>query len=518
MITITTFIYFISFLSNLFLGFFVFLNNRKEKINRVFFLSIILASGWLISLYFFYTLESPNLILWIGRFNFAIVLPLLYFLFVFSIIFPRKIIPISHLSLLFLGSWVLIFSFLTFFTSLVDKNEIITGIGQRKTVYGPLYPLYVFHYIIFTIAIILILFYKLRKSEEKIERYQIIYVLLGLLTSLAFGFITNILLPFFGFFEAQKYGPLATIIFSVFITLSIFRHHLFDIKVIASEVFTTFIVLMLLINIFSPSLLLNIIVFLSSLIFGIFLVKAVIKEIQAKEELIRLDQAKTEFMSMASHQLRTPLTAIKGYISLALENQYGEIPANLRKALNNVYASNERMIRLVNDLLTISRIELGKMVLDKKPTQIEELIQSVIEELKINAEKKGLKLFFETPEKPLPQLLIDSLKIRQVLMNLIDNAIRYTHQGFIKIRAEKKDSFVRISVQDTGEGLSEKEKTTIFSGFTRGKAGIAFFIEGAGLGLMIAKKFVELHQGKIWAESEGRGKGSVFIFELPLKY
>jgi signal transduction histidine kinase len=385
-----------------------------------------------------------------------------------------------------------------------------------------------FVYVVYSVLLLI----KAFKKAEGILRQQIKYILTGTILSFLGG-STN----YFLWYDIPilPIGNAIAVIFVILLVYAIFKHHLFNIKVIATEIFSILLLIILLINVFSvrglSEFIFNLVIFLAATIFAILLIRSVLQEVKIREdlevltskleaayqELKQLDQAKTEFMSMASHQLRTPLTAIKGYISLALENQYGEIPANLRKALNNVYASNERMIRLVNDLLTISRIELGKMVLDKKPTQIEELIQSVIEELKINAEKKGLKLFFETPEKPLPQLLIDSLKIRQVLMNLIDNAIRYTHQGFIKIRAEKKDSFVRISVQDTGEGLSEKEKTTIFSGFTRGKAGIAFFIEGAGLGLMIAKKFVELHQGKIWADSEGRGKGSVFIFELPLK-
>ena len=221
---------------------------------------------------------------------------------------------------------------------------------------------------------------------------------------------------------------------------------------------------------------------------------------------------------MASHQLRTPLTAIKGYISMMLEGSYGRLPEKAKEKVGNVFASSERLIKIIEDLLNISKIELGKMELEKKPTQLEELISSCCEELKLEAGKKGIKIIFQEPTPPLPQINADQLKIRQVVLNLIDNAIRYTKKGGeIKINLEKLNSVIRLSVRDTGEGLTEKEQKDIFTGFVRGSAGINYFIEGAGLGLYVAKKFLDLHQGRIWAESEGKGKGSAFYVELPLR-
>jgi len=242
------------------------------------------------------------------------------------------------------------------------------------------------------------------------------------------------------------------------------------------------------------------------------------KELQkAYEDLKVLDEAKSEFISMASHQLRTPLSAIKGYISMLIEGSYGEISEKAREKLKNVFQSNERLIKIVNDLLDISKVEMGKMELERAPVQLEDLIQSCYEEMKIGAEKKDLKFILKKPKTPLPKIEIDSLKMRQVFLNLIDNAIKYTQKGKIEIEIEKIDSRISVSVRDTGEGLSEKEKRDVFEGFTRGSAGIAYFIEGAGLGLYVAKKFLELHQGKIWVESGGKSKGSTFYVELPMK-
>lgn len=238
---------------------------------------------------------------------------------------------------------------------------------------------------------------------------------------------------------------------------------------------------------------------------------------ESYEKLKILNRTKSEFISMASHQLRTPLSAIKGYISMIIEGTYGELPPKIKERMENVFHSNERLIKIINDLLSISKIELGKMELEKTPIQIEDLVQSCYNEMEIEAKKKGLKFIFEKPEIPLPKIELDSLKIRQVILNLIDNAIKYTQQGEINLKLVKTNSSILFLVKDTGGGLTKEEEKDIFEGFTRGSAGLNFFIEGAGLGLYVAKKFLELHNGKIWAESQGKNKGSTFCLELPLK-
>ena len=237
---------------------------------------------------------------------------------------------------------------------------------------------------------------------------------------------------------------------------------------------------------------------------------------KAYEDLKVLDRAKSEFISMASHQLRTPLSAIKGYISMLVEGSYGKIPKRAEEKMRNVFQSNERLIRLVNDLLDISKIEMGKMELEKKPVQMEDLLQSCFEEMKIGADRKKLKFIFERPKEPLLKIEVDPLKFRQVILNLIDNAIRYTQEGEIEMKVEKIDSSIRISIRDTGEGLVGEEKKNIFERFSRGSAGLAHFVEGAGLGLYVAKKFLEIHGGRVWAASEGRDMGSTFFVEMPI--
>jgi signal transduction histidine kinase len=237
---------------------------------------------------------------------------------------------------------------------------------------------------------------------------------------------------------------------------------------------------------------------------------------KAYEELKTLDKAKSEFISMASHQLRTPLSAIKGYISMISEGFYGKIPKKVKDKLGNVFESNERLIQVVNELLNISKIELGKTELDKKTVQIEDLIEECYKEMEVEAKRKKIKFVWNKPKRKLPKIQADFFRLRQVFLNLIDNALKYTNKGKIEIKAEKIGSNLKISFTDTGEGLEKGEKEGIFGSFTRGKAGINYWVEGSGFGLYLARKYVEMHKGRIWAESKGKGQGSTFCVELPV--
>jgi len=381
------------------------------------------------------------------------------------------------------------------------------------------------------------------KKTSGILRQQIKFVLFGISIGLVGGF-TNF--PLWYGINLPPYGNILITVYVVIFAYAMLKHHLMDIKVIATEIFTIVISLILLINsLYSGSFsafILNFSIFLAVSFFGILLIRSVLKEVKSKEELAKitmqlqkayedlkvLDKAKSEFISMASHQLRTPLSAIKGYISMLVDGSYGKLPEKARGKLKNVFESNERLIKIVNDLLDISKIEMGKMELEKEPTQIEDLLQSCYEEMKIGADKKGLRFVFEKPKYALPKIELDPLKFRQAILNLIDNAIRYTQtpkegklptgqEGKIEMKVEKIGSAVRISIKDTGEGMTAEEQRAVFEGFTRGSAGIAHFVEGAGLGLYVAKKFLELHHAKIRVESAGKGKGSTFYVELPIK-
>jgi PAS domain S-box-containing protein len=232
-----------------------------------------------------------------------------------------------------------------------------------------------------------------------------------------------------------------------------------------------------------------------------------------------VERLKTEFVSIAAHQLRTPLSAIKWTLRMILDGDLGEVPKEQREFLEKTYQSNERMIRLINDLLNVTRIEEGRFLYNIKKQDIIEIAEKVIGPLKEIAKRKRLKLEFKKPKEKLPEIEADAEKLSLVFQNLIENAIHYTpSDGKVRVSIEyfKNKKEILISVQDTGIGIPKDQQNRVFSRFFRAANAIRAETEGTGLGLFIAKNVVEAHGGKIWFESV-ENKGTTFYFTLPVK-
>ncbi|MDD5566952.1 MAG: ATP-binding protein [Patescibacteria group bacterium] len=238
---------------------------------------------------------------------------------------------------------------------------------------------------------------------------------------------------------------------------------------------------------------------------------------KANEHLKQLDEAKNDFISIASHQLRTPLTGIMGWLSMIVDGDFGKVDEEKLNILKQVLDASRRMVRMVNLFLNITKIEAGKFILDMKPAQLEDLIAVEINEVIKLAEEKKIKVEYRKPAKKLPLITIDADKLKDVVLNLVDNAIKYTEKGKITVAIEKTDNEVTVSVKDTGRGIPKEEAKRLFTKFVRGEGIAQVQPDGSGLGLYIAKRIVDAHGGQIWVESEGLGKGSTFIFTLPVK-
>lgn len=235
----------------------------------------------------------------------------------------------------------------------------------------------------------------------------------------------------------------------------------------------------------------------------------------ANDKLKELDRLKDEFVSTAAHALRSPMTAIKGYLSMMLEGDAGQITPQAIQFLKGAYEGNDRLIRLVNHMLDISRIESGRLIFNIAPVNLEDIVASEVASLKILAEQKQLKLEYTKPASPLPQLQLDPDRMREVINNLVGNAIKFTDAGHITISHEEKDGRLLTHVTDTGPGISKEDLQNLFQKFTQarlkhGKSG------GSGLGLYVSKIIVHEFGGDIMVNSE-LGKGSTFTISLPLK-
>jgi signal transduction histidine kinase len=265
------------------------------------------------------------------------------------------------------------------------------------------------------------------------------------------------------------------------------------------------------------------------ILFSYILTRAIQNELRQKEELRQaseslrlansqlkeLDNAKTEFLSIASHQLRTPLTAIKGYISLILEGSYGEVSKSVQDVLNKLYLVNSRMVNLAEDLLNVSRIDAGRVQYNYHAAHLEKILQEAVEVFRLNAQEKGLILNLYLPSAPLPEMMMDGRKIQEVCSNLVDNSIKYTQEGSVSVRLVAATDRAIITVTDTGIGIPAETKDKLFAKFVRSKETNILDVSGTGLGLYVGKNFVEAHGGRIYADSPGKGKGSTFTIELP---
>ena len=230
-----------------------------------------------------------------------------------------------------------------------------------------------------------------------------------------------------------------------------------------------------------------------------------------------VDKLKTEFVSIAAHQLRTPLSAIKWILRMVLDGDVGKISKEQADILAKGYQSNERMIVLINDLLNVARVEEGRFIYNLKLQSMEKIIQRAIENSSAIAKDGKIELIFKKPSEPLPKVKVDEKKIDLALQNLLDNAIRFNRPGGSVTVAISYDKMnIEVMIKDTGIGIPRSQQERLFTKFFRADNAMELVTEGTGLGLFICKNIIEAHQGKIWFESD-KNKGATFWFSLPLK-
>lgn len=242
--------------------------------------------------------------------------------------------------------------------------------------------------------------------------------------------------------------------------------------------------------------------------------------------LKEIDRMKTEFVSVASHQLRTPLTAINWYVEMLRSGDAGKLNDEQMVFLDEIYTGSVRMVKLINELLNVSRIETGRLKIEPKPVFLDDYIESIIHELKALASEHSCEMEFRKPEKRLPMIAVDDILMRQVIHNLITNAIRYSSVGEcgIAVSLEQKDTNYLVTVSDGGIGIPKESQARIFEKFFRADNAREKEAEGSGIGMYIAKMVVEASGGKLWFESptafrevngKQEGYGTTFYLSIP---
>lgn len=524
---ITVILPLISALFVIFLGIFVFLKNKRSKLNIIFLLFSVVNFIWFFGTFMMFSGKSVHF--W-DRFVYVGVIFIPSLVFHFGLVFAQR--DRKYRPLVILG-YILSFVFLFFnlFSKIFISDEVFAYQWGVHLKAGPVHHAFLVFFVVYLFMLYKSLIHHYAVSIDKLEKSKTIYVLLSLV------FLTIGSIGFLPAYEISVYpfAYLSGLLFSVTVGYVIMRYNFLEIRDFASQLLILFINLVTFTQIFTSGSVKEYVgrslFFALILVFSYLLVRSFQDEIERKRELERLasklrranarlkklDQAKTEFLSIASHQLRTPLTAIKGYISLVNEGLYGEVSKDLKEVLGKIHISNERLINLVEDLLNISRIEAGRMQYKMADVQIcNEIMKDLKDSFELRAKNKGLKLTFNRPKIPVPKIRMDKNKIREVISNIIDNAIKYTEKGSVEVKVRNVDGIVRVSVTDTGIGIPKSEMPYLFKKFSRGKDVKRLNADGTGLGIYLAKKIISDHNGRIYIRSKGHKKGSTFVIELPV--
>lgn len=518
------------------LGFAVFFNNRKSATNRAFLLFSLVTIMWGIINYLSYQAREPLLILWLLRFVLFFAVLQSFFLFKLFSVFPKTeashgrftgILPLVALG----GALVTLTPFV--FSRLLSLPSPTSGPVVDINIGIALFGFVAVGFVLFGV------FQLLRKMWQAtgLEKSQYRSVLSGAVITFFLIIVFNFILP--AFYNNVRFIPLGSVFifpFIVFTFSAIVRYRLLNIKVVSTELLVFVLAVVTLFEVTTSNNFVTVLfrssVFGLVLAFGILLIRSVLREVEqrerlevlskelaaANEELKKLDKVKSEFISIASHQLRAPLTIIKGYISLILEGSMGILADNAKESLQKVEYSAGQLVKLVSDLLDLSRIESGRVIYEFKEGDLTELVESVVGEFRPSAEKRKITLVFDDTAKNRAPFSFDQDKVREVVINLVDNAIKYSPEGArVRVSLERRGDAARLSVADGGMGIRPEDRARLFTKFMRTEEAQKSDPNGMGIGLYFVKRVVEDHGGEVSVESKGLGKGSVFTVELPIK-
>ena len=522
----------------LFLGFFI-LTKDKFSLKSKAFLAISLSfSLWIINMIIQWVGVNINLVYFAWKITavIEIMIPISTVYFIYILLNNKNIT--SQLKFIFISIILpVVILWLTKLNMTGFNTENCSGIV------GPLLYYVYFIEIISSLWIVILGLEKLNlaKKENNMTEYIRIKRLFYLITGSAIFILIFALSNIFGeitkVYEINLFGPIGMVIFLSLLSFMIVKYKTFNIKVLAVQALVVGLIFLIGSQFFfinsTINFILNGVTFFSAIIFGYMLIKSVSEEVKqrermevlsveleksnsdlevANEKLKGLDQLKNEFVSLASHQLRSPLTAIRGYTSMIIDGDYGQINnKEASDAIAKIFESSKNLNKIVEDLLNVTKIEQGGMKYEMTPFDLSSLTKEVVEYLSINAEKRNIKLTYEPGNECFTNG--DKEKLRQVIINFIDNSIKYTKEGEIHVSVLKEKDKVIFKVKDTGVGMTKEIKETLFHKFARGE-GARMNTTGTGLGLYLAKEIAEAHKGTVSVDSEGPGKGSTFIMEL----
>ena len=551
------------------MAFYVWKADTKNRLNIYYSVFCLIIASWIFFNYLWGFYQTSKILLTLTYLisPFIIITMFLWLNYLYS-----KTISVSLKIFLWISA--LAGGLLTI-ASFSNGNLLISDVKDRLIfTTGPIFSFFTAYFIILVIVFLIYYFYKYRKAPVNLKK-PLAVMTSGILLSVLIGIMVSYVMPALGFVNLAIFDAPSSVFFIVLSAFAILKMQVFDLKIVLTEIITYFILILTFIILFLVKEDLNILIkvlFMFAFIYGGYhLVKSVKKEVSQKEKLQvlskqleqanahlkELDAMKTEFVSLASHELLTPVSAIEGYLSMLLDEKMARVDdPKAKQYLDNVYASAKRLARLIADMLNISRIEEGRLSVEKKEVNIGDTIDQVIAEIRFKAEERKQKVVFNRDPQANYSTFADPDKIKEIVINIIGNSIKYSRDPgtvivtvqkvprqlidstWSKIEAEIKarplddqeaiksavdphyrelvgEEQLMIAVKDQGVGIPREELPRLFKKFHRVGNYSTQESQGTGLGLYISRALVELQHGRIWADSEGEGKGSTFTFTLP---
>lgn len=518
-----------AFLIALFFCFFIFFANKKLAINRNLAIMTLLLCFWIGSHIARSFLNSVELRLLLQRLEILVSLFVPFFLFFSYAI--SKIQLSAKRKLLYVLPFLVVVPFI--FT---DFNAYVADSHSCVFKRGSLYAYLVLISAMYVIRSIVVVYryYKFGNIlQEERKQMRIVMIALAFLIGWIGGYVVGIsYFESIGQYEAAiemtMYMPMGMLIFIWLVFYAITRYRFLKMRALSARILIFVIWILVgssyLIADGREEKLLALITFLLAFLFGVILLwedefaysKSMnLEKVNAK--LKDIDEGKSEFISILAHQLRTPLTTTKGFVSMMKKGTYGKLSPEMKDAVERVYASNERVLRLINDLLSVTRIDSGKLTFEFTQQCLGDVVKEICDSLHPVAKQKKIKLVVAVPKKSSSGMLFDQIKMREALFNIVENAIKYTESGSVKVTVKRVKESIKVVVADTGMGIAKKDLEKIFRKFSRGCNSENVCSNGLGLGLYFGKKVIEAHGGKISVTSKGVGKGAIFVVDLPVR-
>lgn len=530
---ITLALYVMSMLGMLVLAFLIYRQDSRSATNRLFIFVSFSTCAWLLFMYASIAPQFASHYVWVTRLliSSSTIMNVMFFLFAATI--PDREMHPSRGWLWAIGASVVAVVAMNLSSFSIRGVDFIRGVPVP--VNGPGMTIFGLYSMAFNIASVVVLIRRLRTATT--ERRQQLRWVLGGIISMYVLIVGTVFMPVL-IAQDVRFVPLAPLYVLLFLALTAYaiaKHRLFNIKIISAQLFSLFLIYVNFLQISSANssteFFIQLGIFAITFIFAVLLIRSVQNEAKKSEELRQLaeqlsdanvklkeaDRAKSEFLSIASHELRTPMSVIKGYLSLMMEGAYGQVPGPMRGRVEQIYSMNERLVHMIGNLLNLSRIEKQRVEYTCSKFEVEPLVHQIVEELAFKGDEKSMQIHFTPPTEALPVVYADADKLREIFSNLIDNAIKYSQSGAVEVavRADEKKESVIFTVADHGIGMTQEEAAKLFTKYYRTENAKRTTATGIGLGLYICFTFIRGMGGEIWIEKTAPQQGTTFAVSIP---